>query len=380
MKPKLCRNTMNICAAALLTAMAGNSLYGKPGAIIIFRRWLIVARQAALLLFGILLLNPGAVAAEPATQGGASQVLPIFATVGKTVITQQDYDMAFAKAARAKFYHGRPPDAEIAALQREVGDKLIANVLLVREAKRRKLRPDAALIKQKIDRHEQRYRDNEQWQQVRAQELPLITRQLEEESLIDQLEKRVRNVPAPSEKQLRKYYSDHLDKFTAPEQQRVSIILLKVDPSSPSEVWQEAAEEAKDLVARLRAGADFAEMASEHSGDPSAEQGGDMGYLHSGMLAEAAQETVNKLKPGETSDPIRLMEGVAIFRLIDRIPPKQNSFVDAKERVQGLWRADQSEIAWKTLIANLKKKTPIRVNELRYLPLPATTGGPAASK
>ena len=294
---------------------------------------------------------------------------PVFATVGKTIITQLEYDQAFAAAARAKFYHGKPPDAEVAILQRTVGDKLVNNVLLLREAKRRKLKPDAAAVKQRVAQYEQRYRDNEQWKQVRAQELPRLTRQLREENLLKQLEERVRKVPDPSQKQLREYYAAHPDKFTAPEQQRVSIILLKVDPSSPTEVWQGTLAEGKDLAKRLHEGGDFAEMAREHSGDLSAEQGGDMGYLHSGMLAEAAQEAVNKLKSGEISEPIRLMEGVAIFRLTDRSPAKLNSFEAVQERARGLWRAEQSELAWNDLIARLRKNTPLRVNELRYLPL-----------
>ena len=186
----------------------------------------------------------------------------------------------------------------------------------------------------------------------------------------------MRKVPAPSEKQLRDYYAAHQDKFTAPEQQRVSLILLKVDPSSPNEVWQAAQDAGKDLTKRLSAGADFAELARDYSDDSSAEAGGDMGYLHTGMLAEAAQETVNKLKPGETSDPITLMEGVTILRLTDRVPPKLNSFDEAKERVRSLWLAEQSELAWNSLIAKLKKNTPIRINELRYLPLPDAAAKP----
>lgn len=344
-----------------------------------------------LALLSATLLSAEAFAAEVVTAAASAQPIPstpvvatpvvdtpVFATVGKVIITQREFDVAFIAAARAKFYHGKPPDAEIAVLQRAVGDKLVANILLLREAKRRKLKPDAAAVKQKLEQHEQRYRDNEQWKQARAQELPRLTRQWQEENLLSQLEKLVRKVADPGDKQLREFYDAHLDKFTAPEQQRVSIILLKVDPSSPKERWEEALAEGKDLTARLRAGGDFAEFAREHSGDSSAEEGGDMGYLHSGMLAEVAQEWVNKLKPGEISDPITLMEGVAIFRLTERMPSQLNSFEEVKERARGLWLTEQSELAWTSLIAQLKKKTSLRINELRYLPLPVVAEKPAA--
>lgn len=366
MKPKNNSNIINISAA---TRFSG--------------RWLIIAQQAALLLLGAMFCA-GALAADAVPPGGAADAPPVFATVGKSIITQQEYDMAFATAARSRFYHGKPPDAAIALLQREVGDKLVANILLLREAQRRGLKPDETLVNQQLAQFEQRYRDNEQWKQARTQELPRITRQLQEGNLLRQLEKLVRDVPAPSEKQLQEFYTAHPEKFTEPERQRVAIILLKVDPSSPTEVWQQALKSGEDLTARLRGGADFAELAREHSGDSSAEQGGDMGYLHSGMLADAAQEHINKLKPGDISDPIALMEGVAIFRLTERTPPKLNSFEDVKERARNLWFTEQSDTAWKNLIAQLRKKASVHVNESRYLPLPApvedTAGKPAEKK
>jgi parvulin-like peptidyl-prolyl isomerase len=334
-----------------------------------------------MVLLGGTMFGAEALAADASPSDSAVAAQPIFAKVGETVITQHDYDSAFAAAVRSKFYHFKAPDSQVASLQREVGDKLVANALLLQEAKRRELKPDPTLIDQQIATIEQRYRSNKEWEKERAQELPRITRQFQEKNLLDQLEKLVRKVPDPTEEQLREYYTSHMDKFTAPEQQRVSLILLNVDPSSPAEAWQKAMEKGKELAARLHGGADFAALAREYSGDPlSVDQGGDMGYLHSGMLSDAAQEQVNKLKPGETSDPFQMMEGVAIFRLTDRIPPKINKFEDIKDRARGLWLTEQGNSAWQSLIAELKKKTPIRVNESLYLPLPAVTDKPAATE
>lgn len=323
------------------------------------------------------LLGTEALAADaPAADAPASAVAapPVFARVGNAVITWQDYNVALAEASRAKYYHGKPPEAEIALMQREVGNKLVANALLLREAKKRKLQPDAAALRKKLDQHEQRYARDAQWQQARAEVLPLLTRQWREESLLSQLEKRVRNVPPPKEAQLREYYAAHPDKFTEPEQIRASVILLSVDPSSPPEGWQQALDEAQDLVRQLRGGADFAEMAREHSADAdTAQRGGDMGYLHGGMLSEAAQQAVDKLKQGETSDPIRTLEGVTILRLMDRKQPVLGSFESVKKRVRELWFKDEGERVWQALIERLKKETPVFVDESQYQPLPAAS-------
>jgi len=335
----------------------------------------------ALVVFGVTIHVTEAFSADAIPSDSIATAQPIFAKVGETIITQQDYDRAFAAAVRSKFYHFKAPDSQVASLQREVGNKLVADALLVQEAKRRKLKPDSTLVEQQVAALEQRYANNKGWEKVRSQELPRITQNFQNKNLLDQLEKLVRNVPDPTEEQLHEYYTANMDKFTAPEQQRVSLILLSVDPSSPTEIWQKTMEKGKELAARLHDGADFAALAREYSKDPlSVDQGGDMGYLHSGMLSDAAQEQVNKLKPGETSEPFMMMEGVAIFRLTDRIPPKINKFEDIKERARVLWLTEQGNSAWQSLIVELKKKTPVRVNESLYLPLPETAEKPVGAE
>lgn len=323
------------------------------------------------LLLGGMLLCAEAIAAKPVAQGSATKAAPAFATVGNVIITWQDYRNAYASEASNKFYHAKPKENELAAFQRQVGDKLVANALLVQEAKRRKLKPDNATVDQGLQKYEQRFANDPKWPEARKRVLPIITKRLQDEDIRNQLEKLVRNVPPPTIQQLREYYGAHPEKFTSPPQPRVSVILLRVDPSSSKEEWDKAMEEGEGLVKRLRAGEDFATLARDYSGDETAEEGGDMGYLHTGMLPGLPEQTVSKLQPGETSDPVRLLEGVGIFRLTDRIQPAASSFEASQQRVSELWLSEQSDIAWNSLIAKLRKKTPVHVDESRFLPLTA---------
>ncbi|MFZ5522951.1 MAG: peptidylprolyl isomerase [Pseudomonadota bacterium] len=317
-------------------------------------------------LFGAEALAADASAPDSSTP---SSTPAVFARVGNTDITWRDFNSAYADASRSRFYHGKPPEAEVAALQREIGNKLVTDALLLSEAKRIKLRPDTEVVKQKLEQYDQRNAGSEQWQKIRDRALPVLAKRYEEESLISQLEQRVRKVRAPSEKQLHAYYQANLDKFTEPEQLRVSVILLSIEPGLP--VWDETRKKAEVLVKQLREGADFAEMAKLHSGDKeTVNQGGDMGYLHGGMLSEMSQQAIDKLKPGEISDPVGLMEGIGIFKLTDRKKAKVSSFDAVRERARELYMAEEGERAWKSLIAKLRKKTPVTVDESRFLPLP----------
>ena len=312
-------------------------------------------------------------AAQPTTTASEIKAVepPVFAKVGEVVITQDDYDAAMAAAARSKFYHGKAPAGELASLQREIGGKLVTDILLVKEARRRGLKPDDAVVAQRLEQIDQRNSESEQWQKMREQWMPIITGRLQEESLRSQLEDSVRDISQPSEEQVRAYYTAHPEKFTEPEQLRVSLILLRVDPSSPGTEWMKMYELGKDIVKQLRDGADFAKLAREHPGDAaSAEQGGDMGYLHGGMLPTAAQEALDKLNVGETSDPVRLLEGIVILRLTDRSQSKLNDFEAVKGRASELWIKEEKDRVWKSLIVQLKKNETIYVDESRYLPLP----------
>ncbi|MEJ8836771.1 peptidylprolyl isomerase [Ramlibacter sp. AN1133] len=305
---------------------------------------------------------------------------PVFAKIGDSVISGEQYDAAFAQAARGKFYHGNPSEAAIAQLQREVGQKLVDEALLYSEAQRRRIQPDAAAVQKVIDGYDQRYKDSAQWKANREKVMPGLKAKLERDNVMEQLTAQVKNVPAPGAQQLQKYYDDHKDKFTSPEQVHIRLILLKVDPSAPKAQWDGARDEGAAITKRLRAGADFAELAHLHSGDDSAKRGGDMGYIHRGMLPEPAEKAIDALKPGETSEPVVLLEGVAVIRLEARKEPVLNSLESVRQRAQELFQRDGGEQAWTELLAKLRRDTPVQLDESRFLPLAANASGASPAR
>jgi hypothetical protein len=313
----------------------------------------------ALLAWG----SPGA--ASLAQDGDA----PVFARVGDDVVTLADYQSALQRAVRGRFYHGTVPRGEMARFQREVGADLVDRVLLLQEADRRRVEPDRDWVQARLDGYDQRYGTSPRWQSERDRLLPELGRALESQSRLHLLEERVRSVTPPDEATLRAYYAANPDKFTEPERFRASVILLRVEPSAPKAVWEAARAEAAGILARLRAGDDFAEIARLRSGDGSASVGGDMGYLHRGMLGDQAQVALDALAPGEIGEPVVLLEGVAIFRLDERPERALLAFDEVRERSRGLWLREHGDRAWNDLLARLRTDTAITVHEEHYLPL-----------
>lgn len=319
-----------------------------------------------------------AVAAPPAASGAAARAAAPFAVVGDVVIAGADYQRALAVAMRNKYYHAKPPEAEVARFQREVGEQMVDRVLVLAEARRRGIQPDAEKIKATIAGYDAQYKGSANWAANREKMLAAVVPQLEAESLAARLEKLVRTVPEPADDVARAYYEQHKDLFVEPEQVKLSVIVLRVDPSSRPPVWAAAQAEAQRLQAKISGGADFAELARLHSGDRSAANGGALDYTHRGMLPEGVHGVLDTLRPGALSEPVRLLEGWALIRLDGRRPSVQRPFEQVRERAGDLWQRDEGQARWKRLLAELRRATPVRIDESHYAPLRGPTEKPRA--
>lgn len=285
----------------------------------------------------------------------------LYAKVGDREITVDEYNQAYQRTVRQRYYHSKPPEAELAAVRQEIADDLITRELLLIEASRSGVMADEASIQERLEQYDQRYANSPRWKEERVKLLGALKQKLEQDDLLRQIESRIKNITPPTEKQVKAYYQNNPDKFTEPMQQKLSLILLAVDPSSSNEVWQSAMATGQELVKQLHDGADFSEFARTYSADVSAKQGGDMGYVHSEMLSEAVEKSISELQPGQISDPIRTLQGVAIMRLDDRKAERLREFADVRDRARKLWIREHSETAWSEYKKKLRIDTPVTV-------------------
>lgn len=95
-------------------------------------------------------------------------------------------------------------------------------------------------------------------------------------------------------------------------------------------------EKALDLSKKIKAGADFAELAKQNSGDPgSKDQGGDLGFFVRGQMVPQFEEAAFSLKPGEVSEPFETQFGWHIVKLDLRRERKVPPFEAIKDRLKG---------------------------------------------
>jgi len=288
-----------------------------------------------------------------------THVPTVYAVINGRSVPRQEYEAAFTSLIRQRFYHGKIPEGELAAVREEIKVKLVQRIVLLEEADRRKILPDQQQIDEVIASYDKRYANSPQWRESRSVLLPDLQRDLEEQSQITQLDKQVRDVGEPSEGDVRAFYEKNSALFTEPEKLRMSVIMLGVPPSASNIEWDSARGEAKSIHARLLAGANFEDTARLHS-NAYAETGGDMGYLHRGMLPEVLQEKIDKFEVGVINEPMETLDGVAIFRVQERIVGKKRDFADVSQRARELLIRERQETAWKTLVDQLVAKADVK--------------------
>ena len=279
---------------------------------------------AACLTLGLAL--PGIAAAEE-----------VFAEVNGSQVTVDQYARALRNVARQTFYHGSPPENQLREFQREVADELVDRLLLQQEGIRRGLcaPPDRAALT-----------DLEAGEACR-------------EALRNAVDAAIKT---PDEAELEAFYSANTEAFTEPARRKVSLILLGVDPAAGQPAWEGARDKAEDLRERIEDGADFAELARRHSTAPSAENGGEMGYLHRGMLGQPIDEALAAMQPGELAGPVALLEGFAILRLDALEPSRQRPLAEVRERAVALWQREARARRWQALLDQLRADAQIEMD------------------
>jgi peptidyl-prolyl cis-trans isomerase SurA len=98
----------------------------------------------------------------------------------------------------------------------------------------------------------------------------------------------------------------------------VAQILIALPEAPTPEQVQAANKKAEEVLAKLRAGADFKQTASAVSNDQQALQGGDLGWLKTGQLPTLLAEVVPTMKAGDVSSLIRSASGFHIVTLLDK--------------------------------------------------------------
>lgn len=125
-----------------------------------------------------------------------------------------------------------------------------------------------------------------------------------------------------SEAAAKTFYDDQIKGMKPEEEVKARHILVKTE------------DEARDIKKKIADGADFEELAKEHSLDPGTkDNGGLLGFFSRGQMVPQFEEAAFILEPGNISDPVESRFGWHLIKVEERRQKPLPTFDEVKERI-----------------------------------------------
>lgn len=145
---------------------------------------------------------------------------------------------------------------------------------------------------------------------------------------------RIRSQVTIPESTLRTTYDSSREQYRSGEAVRAQHILIKPLDQTP-EAMTAAGVRAKEIHAKLVAGADFATLAKESSADPgSASQGGDLGFFERGRMVPEFETAAFSLAIGQLSEPVESQFGFHIIRVTEKREGGYKPFEEVRSQIE----------------------------------------------
>ena len=142
--------------------------------------------------------------------------------------------------------------------------------------------------------------------------------------------------------QVERSYNDNIQQYSTPEQVRASHILLKTEGKDEAAVKKQA----EDLLAQIKKGANFEELAKKNSQDEvSAAKGGDLDFFNKGAMVPEFDKVAFELQPGQMSDLVKSSFGYHIIKVTDKKPATTKTLDEVRAQIEDQLKYEQAQAA-----------------------------------
>lgn len=149
--------------------------------------------------------------------------------------------------------------------------------------------------------------------------------------------------------EVEQYFRQHRREYDQPEQVRASHILLESDA------------EARFVLARLRRGDKFEDLARQYSKDPgSKEQSGDLGFVGRGQLVGEFEKAAFTLRPGQVSGIVKTQFGYHLIKVTGRKDPQPANLAQVRDQIRAQLLSKKREAAFQAWLKRIKAQAKIK--------------------
>lgn len=298
----------------------------------------------------------------------------VWAVVNGHPILREQVDRYY----RSQFSQAKQPSPEEAQfLKLNILDELIDNELLLEQAQKLGLMATDSEVEEKFAELKAPYSDPEFQHQLASRGITVddLKNDLRDRVAIQKLINReILSKITVSEREIAAAYQRNATEFNVAEPE-YHIAEIVVTPTREAQVRNRKGDDAttpaeadrkiRMLLERLRAGADFSELAMDYSEDPmSASTGGDLGFIPKTSLDSgdpALKRAVLALKTGQISGIIHTGKDYRIIKLLGRLSPGQRSLNDPQiqQSLRQSLRDRKEQLLRAAYIASLREQAHI---------------------
>ncbi|MFP4373255.1 MAG: peptidylprolyl isomerase [Spirochaetaceae bacterium] len=248
-------------------------------------------------------------------------------------------------------------ETQLNDMKSNILEGMINEELLHQEAQDKDISAAESEVEEQIGQYKGQYGDE-------GFEQALANAGLDEDQLRDEiarsltiqklLEQEVTSGIEVGDDEVREFYDENTEMFEQSQSVKASHILIETGDAESDEDKEDARARAEELLTELEEGADFAELAREHSEGPSAPDGGSLPRFSRGEMVPSFEEAAFALEPGETSDVVETRFGFHIIRVEEKSEGGTTPYEEVRPQIAQYLEQQKQQEAVQAYIDELK--------------------------
>jgi len=277
----------------------------------------------------------------------------VVARVNGTSLTQKDLDAELDRLIPKITFHRNVPSEKRKFYYDQALQELINRELQYQDASARNMKPEKEKLDAQMEKIRNKFKTPEEYKAALEKEglsEEQVRARVEKDMMVQTVFSNAVTAKAKvSDEDVKKYYESNATRFKQPEGVKLRLISTKDE------------KKARDILAMLKSGDDFGEIAYNMSEDSYRAKSGDVGYMHKGRMLPEIEDAAFKLKIGETSDVINAENNWYIIKLEDKKPEQQMSFDEVRDKLKKDLEKERTKELTDKWIADLRAKAKIEV-------------------